>query len=143
VLGAHLRDRDLRPERLHLAALAESHALLARHPAEVDHGLDEPGRSVHLGAGELGELSDVAAAIGPPGRPDMVAVAVRHQDQSTLPSLARSLWSAGRLGIPLQPRIGHDHLAARRGDLERRLTEPVHLDLPGLRREQRGRQPER
>src|SRR5207245_10971001 len=91
MLGAHLRDRDLRPERLHLAALAEAHALLGREPAEVDHGLDEPGRTEHLGAGTLGEVGGVARSVGPTYRPDMVAVAVRDADQVDLAELGAVL----------------------------------------------------
>src|SRR5206468_12133034 len=80
VLGAHLGDLDLRTERLHLAALAEAYALLAREPAEVDHGLDEPGGPEHLGAGALGEIHEVAAPVVAPRRPDVVAVAVGDED---------------------------------------------------------------
>ena len=140
VLGAHLRDRDLRPERLHLAALAEAHALLARDPAEVDQGLHEPGRPEHLGAAALGEVHEVAPAVGAPRRPDVVAVTVGDEDQVDLAELGEVLLVGGRLRVPGHEGIDHDHLAARRGDLERRLTEPVHLGLPGLGLEQRARQ---
>src|SRR5439155_708332 len=47
VLRPHLRDRDLRAERVHAAALAEANALLGRDPAEVDHGRDEPCGTEH------------------------------------------------------------------------------------------------
>src|SRR5262249_47298300 len=45
-----------------------------------------------------------------------------------------------RLRVPGQERVGHDHFAAGRGDLERRLTEPEDFGLAGLGQEQRGRQ---
>ena len=44
MLGPGLDDGDLRAQRLHLAALAESDALVGADPAEIDHGGDEPGR---------------------------------------------------------------------------------------------------
>src|SRR2546427_2502205 len=141
-LGAHLVDLDLRTERLHLATLADAHALLARKPAEVDHGLDEPGGPERLGAGALGEIHEVAAPVVAPRRPDVVAVAVGDEDQVHLAELGEILVFRGCLRVPGHERIDHDHLAARRGDLERRLTEPVHLDLPGLGQKLRAQQPE-
>src|SRR5882724_5281682 len=143
VLGAHLRDRDLRPEGLHLAALAEAYGLLAREPPEVDQGLDEPGRPEHLGAGALGEVHEVAPAVVAARRPDVIAMAVGDEDHVDLAELGEVLLVGGCLRIPGHERVDHDHLAARRGHLERRLAEPVHLDLPGLGLELRARQRKR
>src|SRR5207302_328510 len=138
--GAGLRERGLWRERLHLAAVAKWLALLGREPDEVDHGLDAPGRPEHLGAGTLGEIGGVARSVGPTYRTDMVAVAVRDEDQVDLAELGEVLVLGRRLGIAGQEGIDHDHLAARRGDLERRLTAPEPLDLPGLGHQHRARQ---
>src|SRR5262249_13322406 len=98
---------------------------------------DEPGRPEHFGAGQLGEVGGVAPAIGPIRRADMVAVAVRDEDQVDLAELGEVLVVGGRLGISLQVGVDHDRLAARRGDLERRVSEPEHLDLSGLGQDRR------
>src|SRR4029434_10513127 len=65
---------------------------------------------------------------------------VRDEDQIDLAELGEVLVVGRRLGISLQVGVDHDRLAARRGDLERRVSEPEHLDLPGLGRELSGRQ---
>ncbi len=97
-----------------------------------------PGRPVHFGVVALGDVDGVARPVGPPDRADMVAVGVRDEDQVDLAELGEVLVLGGCLRVTGQEGVGHDHLAARRGDLERRLTEPEHLDLPGLGLEQRG-----
>jgi hypothetical protein len=72
----------------------------------------------------------------------MVAVAMGDENQVDLAELGEVLVVGGRLGISLQVGVDHDRLATRRGDLERRVSEPEHLDLPGLGRQQRGGQHE-
>jgi hypothetical protein len=57
----------------------------------------------------FGELHGVA---------EMIAVAVRHQDQVDLAELAEILERVGQLGGALDPGINHDDLAAQRGELE-------------------------
>ena len=52
-------------------SLAEAHRLIRRHPAEIDHRRDEPGRAEHGRARALRQLRHVAR---------MVAVAVGHED---------------------------------------------------------------
>src|SRR5262249_61887542 len=72
----------------------------------------------------------------------MVAVAVGDEDQVDLAELGEVLVFGRRLGISLQVGVDDDRLAARRGDLERGVTEPEHLDLPGLGQKLRARQRE-
>ncbi len=59
----------------------------------------------------------------------MVAVAVRDQDQVDLAELVEIFVLRRRLGIPGEPGIDHDHLAAGRGELEGGLGEPLQLRL--------------
>src|SRR5260370_40028123 len=59
----------------------------------------------------------------------MVAVAMRDQDQVDLAELVEIFVLRRRLGIPGEPRVDHDHLAAGRGELEGGLGEPLQLRL--------------
>src|SRR2546427_2774303 len=146
VLGAHLRDLDLRPERRHGTALAEADTLLAGDPAQVDHRLDQPGRSEHLGARALGEIGRVTRAIGTAERAHVITVSVGDEDHVDLSELVQVLVVSRRLRIVDEPWIDDDHLATRRGDLGGGLAEPVNFRLRVLgprrvrgERERRGR----
>src|SRR5262249_14425138 len=118
-----------RPERLYLAALAEAHALLGLDPAQVRERGDEPGGAVDLGTGVTRrQILHVT---------DVVTVTVGDEDQINVAELGEVLVVRRGLGMLREKGIEDDPLAAGRGDLDRRLTEPVHLDLPGLREEHR------
>ena len=91
VLRADLRDRDLWPERLYLAALAEAHALLGLDPAQVRESGDEPGGAVDLGAGVARrQILHVT---------DVVTVTVGDEDQINVAELGEVLVVGGCLGI--------------------------------------------
>jgi hypothetical protein len=59
----------------------------------------------------------------------MIAMAVRHKDQIDLADLAQVLEFRRRERRAHDPGIDHDHLAARRGELEGGLALPQQLGL--------------
>ena len=107
-------------EGLDGAALVHARHEVGRHQAERQQRLVEAGRRPDRHVVRLGDLHGVA---------EMIAVAVRHQDQVDLADLAEVLELGRDLGGAHDPGIDHDHLAAGRGELEGGLAVPQQLGL--------------
>ena len=92
------------------AALVHARREVRRQLAERHQQLVHAGRAPHRRVVGLGEL-DARRRDGRRGR-------ASPGSASILPILPRSFSSGGDLGAAGDPRVDHDHLAARRGDLE-------------------------
>ncbi len=134
MLGAHLGDADIGPERRHGAALAEAHRLLVIQHAKRDQRLREPGRRVERRIVLLHDVGRVA---------EMVAVPMGDQHQVDLAERIEIFVLRRRLRIVDQPRVDHDHLSGRRGDLPGRLAQPQQVDFPGSLRARAARPQQR
>ena len=122
VLGVHLGDADAGSERRHRAALVHPDGEVRGKLAESDERLAEPRRPVERRVVLLGERRGIA---------QVISVRVGHEQQIDLAQRVEVLVLRRRLRVLRQPRVDDDDLAARRGQPDRRLAEPEHLDLSG------------